>query len=104
VRIRIIALFVLAVASMFAPSAAMHFMPRAYTRWAPPVDLTSEVAPLFVTVIWSLVFLNTYRAAGVHKEKVLWLLLLAPFVLCYPGWLIVLFLCGFFNWCGGPPL
>jgi hypothetical protein len=46
-------------------------------------------APLLVATVWFLVFWRTYRVAGIHRRKVLWLLLLAPFALCYPAWIAI---------------
>jgi hypothetical protein len=106
VRIRVLALFVLAAISMFAPAAVRSLLPSTYSPfWTPVWSWVSGLSPMIITVFWFLIFLRTYRLAGANRRRTLYLLLLVPFVLSYPAWMAIVVVCGsFFNWCGGPPL
>jgi hypothetical protein len=83
-----------------------HFVPRQYSPvWTPITLFASELAPIPVAAVWGVVFWKMCRSAAIHPGRVLWFLLLTPFVLCYPAWAVIVLMCGmFFNWCGGPPL
>jgi len=90
---------------MFAPGTLDHWL----SNWQSPGEalfsFLASLTPLVFTSLWFWVFLITYRTAGRKKNRLFWLLVLLPFVLCYPAWMGVIWICAtFFNWCGGPPL
>jgi len=103
----IVALFVIAALSMFAPeSIRSYLLERAYSPfWRAVASELGTWSPLPFAAAWVWVFVITYRRAGDKKRHLWWLFFLAPFVLCYPAWIAIILTCGvFFNWCGGPPL
>ena len=91
---------------MFAPRLMTTLVPRQYTPvWTPITYFATTLSPYPVAAVWFWVFIKLHQSAGIHRKKVLWFLLLIPFVLCYPAWLAITIMCGvFFNWCSGPPL
>jgi hypothetical protein len=98
VFIKIVTLFAIAVLSMLAPGILEQALPREYSY-------LEFAAPFALTAVWMVVFVITYRSAGAHKRRTFWLLLLMPFVFCYPAWMAIISICAwFFNWCGGTPL
>jgi hypothetical protein len=96
----------LATLSMVAPALVQSFVPREYSPfWTPGIFLASDLVILPIAAIWFWLFFQTYRTAGIHRKRVLWFLVLVPFVLYYPAWLAIVLTCAwFFNWCGGTPL
>jgi hypothetical protein len=91
---------------MFTPASLNRLLASTNAAFWTPVGLwVPTFAPLVITVFWFLIFLRVYRSAGVNRRRTLYLLLLVPFVLCYPAWVAIAVACGlFFNGCGGPPI
>ena len=84
----------LAALSMCAPALVGMLVPR-------PFNWISLVAPLPIAVVWFCFWGREGQRVGHHHKWVLWYLLLVPFVLCYPGWAIIL-MCGVIFNRGGP--
>ncbi len=101
VRLRATILIVLPALSMSIPALVRLAIPVPPSPEAFILSIAAEYLSVSsVICAWVWIFVDTYQRAGRHRRQLLWLLVLIPFLLCYPAWLVLAFIGMSF---GGPP-